>query len=245
MAICSGKGQPQRGRAIPLRAGGGGRVRAFVFHDADLSGLHRPRDEGSDQEDAPPLVDVVDIGLRRGRRRDGTRPGTLHAKDISGLRMTLTELAQEYLYNQHPSAASGQRFEINASSPIPVGSSTSKRSSRARGRAEAHPPRDDLDRLTKMYQAKVDDWVTEPVDEIIGMKKLKKDLGKKYQPRFKLGWAKRWIQTAFGRDDTQPWRKALGDTLQAAYKRKYKAEIHKDVLEHLKQVGKEKRAGEE
>jgi hypothetical protein len=252
MAISSGKGQPTEAVRTLFARAEAGDYDLFVFHDADLDGYDIARVMREATRRMPHHnVNVIDLGLSVEDAVElGLDPEPFHrSKDISWeLRMTLSELAEEYLYNKDPDGGiTGERFELNAILP------DTRRVQYVEDKLAEHgvvpkliPPENDLDRLRKkMYQEKVDEWVRETADEIIGMKKLKKDLGKKYQPRFKLGWAKRWIQTAFARDDTQPWRKALNDTLQAAYKRKYKAEIHKDVLEHLKQVGKEKRAGEE
>jgi hypothetical protein len=244
MAVCSGKGQPTEAVRTLFARAERGNYDLYVFHDADLDGYSIARTMREATRRMPyHNVNVVDIGLTvEDALEMGLDSEPFHrSKDISWeLRMSLSDVAKEYLYDKDPygGGITGERFELNAILP------DFRRIQYIEDKLAEHgvtpkliPPAPDLQRLgKKMYQAKVDEWVQELVVEILGMKDLKKEMGEKFEERFKLGGAERWIETAFSRDDSQPWRKALNDTLQAAYTRKHKDALRSDVLEHVKRV---------
>jgi hypothetical protein len=241
MAICSGKGQPTEAVRTLFQRAEGGDYQLFVFHDADLDGYDIARVMAEETRRMPDYyVDVVDIGLTV---EDALEMGLAsepfrRKKDITWeLRMRLSGVAKEYLYQRSYRGVQGKRFELNAILPDTRRIEYIERKLEENGvRGKVIPPEEALtERRQKMYREKVDGWVDEAITEMLDVDGLKNKMVEEFEERFKLQGARAWIETGFKRDDTLSWRDALKDTLRAAYEGKHKADLRDSVREYVQE----------
>jgi hypothetical protein len=241
MAICSGKGQPTEAVRTLFQRAEGGDYQLFVFHDADLDGYDIARVMAEETRRMPDYyVDVVDIGLTV---EDALEMGLAsepfrRKNDITWeLRMRLSGVAKEYLYQRSYRGVQGKRFELNAILPDTRRIEYIERKLEENGvRGKVIPPEEALtERRQKMYREKVDGWVDEAITEMLDVDGLKNKMVEEFEERFKLQGARAWIETGFKRDDTLSWRDALKDTLRAAYEGKHKADLRDSVREYVQE----------
>jgi hypothetical protein len=148
------------------------------------------------------------------------------------LRRRLSEVAEEYFVHRQ------ERFELNAILPDTRRIEYIERKLKENGvRGKVIPPDDALaERREAMYREKAEGWVEEIIAEMLDTDELKNKVVEEFQECFKLQGARAWIETGFRRDDTQSWRDALKDTLQAAYEAKHKDTLKKAVRESIRKT---------
>jgi hypothetical protein len=241
MAICSGKGQPTEAVRTLFERAEGGDYQLFVFHDADLDGYDIARVMAEETRRMPDyFVDVVDIGLTI---EDALEMGLAsepfrRKKDISWeLRMRLSGVAKEYLYQRSYRGVQGERFELNAILPDTRRIEYIEEKFKENGvRGKVIPPEDALaERREAMYAKRLEGWVDEILAEVLDTDALKAKMVEEFQERFKLQGAEAWIKAGFKGDDTLSWRSALNDTLRRAYHAKHKPDLEEEVRDYIRE----------
>jgi len=241
MAICSGKGQPTEAVRTLFERAEGGDYQLFVFHDADLDGYDIARVMAEETRRMPDyFVDVVDIGLTI---EDALEMGLAsepfrRKKDISWeLRMRLSGVAKEYLYQRSYRSVQGERFELNAILPDTRRIEYIEEKLKENGvRGKVIPPEDALaERREAMYAKRLEGWVDEILAEVLDTDALKAKMVEEFQERFKLQGAEAWIKAGFKGDDTLSWRSALNDTLRRAYHAKHKPDLEEEVRDYIRE----------
>ncbi len=228
MALLMGKGYPaEAARALFERAeANAGDYQLFVFHDADLDGYNIARTLREATRRMPGYsVDVVDLGLTvEDAVEIDLAPEPFHRrKDISdALYASLSETAREYLYrrNGHRRGVSGERFELNAILPVSSRIEYIERKLEENGvRGKLIPPEDELKRLAEdMYRRLHAGWVDDAIARIVDTESIKESLADSFIEEFSLERARDYIEEAFEKDDSLPWRKALEDRLASRSK---------------------------
>jgi hypothetical protein len=245
MAIASAKGYPVEAVRELFSRAEEGEYQLFVFHDADLDGYNIARVMRQATRRMPGYsVDVKDIGLTvEDALEMGLDPEPFsRKKDVSwSLLRTLSDVAQEYLYNRDPygGGISGERFELNAILPDTNRIEYIERKLKENGvRGKVIPPEEALaERRDAMYRTKVEGWVDEIIAEMLLTDELKAKMAEEFEKRFKLQGARTWIETEFDkRDDSKSWRDALKGTLQRAYDAKHKANMEASVREYIRKT---------
>jgi hypothetical protein len=248
MAICSGKGQPSEAVRTLFERAEGGDYQLFVFHDADLDGYDIARVMAEETRRMPGYsVEVVDIGLtvedavEMGLASEGFH----RQKDITWeLRMRLSDLAKEYLYNRMYRGVSGYRFELNAILPDTRRIEYIERKLKENGvRGKVIPPNEKLSELAdEMYRDKLAVWAQEAITQLLSADKIKKALADEFRERFGLADARRYIEEGFGDDLSLSWRAALGGKLQKLLREEYNEALNESlrrmVVEAVKDEGK-------
>jgi hypothetical protein len=241
MAICSGKGQPTEAVRTLFERAEGGDYQLFVFHDADLDGYDIARVMAEETRRMPDyFVDVVDIGLTiEDALEMGLASEPFHRKkDISWeLRMRLSGVAKEYLYQRSYRGVQGERFELNAILPDTRRIEYIEEKLKENGvRGKVIPPEDALaERREAMYAKRLEGWVDEILAEVLDTDALKAKMVEEFQERFKLQGAEAWIKAGFKGDDTLSWRSALNDTLRRAYHAKHKPDLEEEVRDYIRE----------
>jgi GNAT superfamily N-acetyltransferase len=223
-----GKGYPaEAARALFERAeANAGDYQLFVFHDADLDGYNIARTLREATRRMPGYsVDVVDLGLTvEDAVEMDLAPEPFHRrKDISdALYASLSETAREYLYrrNGYRRGVSGERFELNAILPVSSRIEYIERKLEENGvRGKLIPPGDELKRLAEdMYRRLHAGLVDDAIARIVDTESIKESLADSFIEEFSLERARDYIEEAFEKDDSLPWRKALEDRLASRSK---------------------------
>jgi hypothetical protein len=177
-------------------------------------------------------VDVVDIGLTV---EDAVEMGLssepfYRKKNISWeLRMRLSEMAKEYLYQRvgYSRGIRGERFELNAILPDTARIEYIERKLEENGvRGKVIPPEDDLkEHREATYREKVEGWVDDIITEMLDTDELTNKMVEGFQERFGLEGAREWIENGFEDDRSKSWRAVLEEKLEKLYE-----EEHEDGL---------------
>lgn len=221
MALLMGKGYPAEATRALFERAETGDYQLFVFHDADLDGYNIARVMREETRRMPGYsVDVVDIGLTvEDAVEMDLAPEPFHRKkDISdALYACLSDIDREYLYNQngYRRGVSGERFELNAILPASRRIEYIERKLAENGvRGKAIPPAGELKRLAEeMFRRLHAGWVDDAIDRITDTESIKESLADSFIEEFSLEEARDYIEEAFEKDDSLPWRRALEDRL--------------------------------
>jgi hypothetical protein len=248
MAICSGKGQPSEAVRTLFERAEHGDYQLFVFHDADLDGYDIARVMAEETRRMPAYsVDVVDIGLTVEDAVEMGLPSEqfYRKKDISWeLRMRLSDLAKEYLYNKGYRGVSGYRFELNAILPDTRRIEYIERKLKENGvRGKVIPPNEKLSELAdEMYRDKLAVWAHETIARLLSVDEIEKALADEFRERFGLADARRYIEEGFGDDLSLSWRAALINKLQKLLREEHNealnASLRRMVVEAVKDEGR-------
>ncbi len=230
MAIASAKGYPVEAvRELFTRAEGGD-YQLFVFHDADLDGYNIARVMREATRRMPGYdVDVIDIGLTVEDALDmnlDPEPFS-RKKDISWeLRMSLSDVAEEYLYRPYYGGVSGERFELNSILPDTSRIEYIERKLKENGvRGKVIPLEEELgDLADERYRELSARWVADAIDELISSEDFNKKIADEFIDEFELGESRSHIEERFEKDRSLSWRDALTARLEEV------REKHKDTI---------------
>ena len=230
MAIASAKGYPVEAvRELFTRAEGGD-YQLFVFHDADLDGYNIARVMREATRRMPGYdVDVIDIGLTVEDALDmNLDPEPFSRKnDISSeLRMSLSDVAEEYLYRPFYGGVSGERFELNSILPDTSRIEYIERKLKENGvRGKVIPLEEELgDLADERYRELSARWVADAIDELISSEDFNKKIADEFIDEFELGESRSHIEERFEKDRSLSWRDALTARLEEV------REKHKDTI---------------
>jgi hypothetical protein len=242
MALIGGQGYASEAIRTLFANAEEGEYQLFVLHDADPHGYSIARTLAEETERMPNhSVDVIDIGLKlEDALAMGKRPETFTRKKALDAKLELTDVEYEYFTGDQRKDGNGKpywiakRVELNDLSSPQLVEYVERKLKDSGVRPKVMPPDDALASMSKeMYQTKVYEWVNDAITRIIATDKLKKEMTKEFEDRFKLQGARAWIETGFKRDDEQSWRDAVNSTLRAAYAAKHKNDLHEAVREYV------------
>jgi DNA topoisomerase VI subunit B len=253
MALVGGQGFATEAIRDLFESAEKGNYQLFVLHDADRSGYSIARTLREETRRMPGYnVDVVDIGLFLQDALDlGKRPETHTVKSRldSKTEAMLSELEREYFVGEeHVHYEKGKRksswvvkrVELNDLSSPELVALVERKLAEHGATEKVIPTEEDMPpRAKRLYNEKLDSWVDDIIDELLGTAELKKRLRDEFEERFKLKGARAWAATEFEkRDRKKSWREAVKATLQAAYEAKHQEALHEEVLKLLNKVGK-------
>jgi hypothetical protein len=239
MAIASAKGYPVEAVRDLFSRAEAGDYQLFCFHDADLDGYNIARVMREATRRMPGYnVDVIDIGLTVEDALDmnlDSEPFS-RKKDISwGLQMSLSDVAEEYLYqhNGYGRGIHGERFELNAILPDTARIEYIERKLKEKGvRGKVIPPEEKLKAMAdEKYRDRISTWVAEAIGDLVSEEELSKKIADQFIDEFELDKSRSHIEERFEKDRSVSWRGALNARLEEVRKK------HKEALKDAVREG--------